>query len=128
MEVTCPTLVIIVLCVYASNFLCLQERYNTVLTKTRVTVGRVIGQIKRRFHCLHSELRLEPERAGRVIVACVVLFNMSKDLGVLMDEEDEDHEMVEERRGAEDPPSDGNIVRDMVVANFFYIDQTRQVN
>ena len=78
----------------------------------------MIGQLKRRFHCLHTELRLTPERAGRVIVACVVLFNMSKDLGLLMDDAVEDQEMMHERAG-DDAPNDGNAVRDLLVQRFF---------
>ncbi|KAK9980706.1 hypothetical protein ABG768_000296, partial [Culter alburnus] len=88
-----------------------QERYNTALTKTRVIIERTIGQLKRRFHCLHGELRLEPARAGRVIIACVVLFNISKDLGVLMDDYTEPEGVVQPNHNVEDV-TEGHAIRD----------------
>lgn len=64
-----------------------EERYNRSHKRTRCLVERGIGQLKRRFHCLHGELRVHPIRASRVIKSfhifenynnyidmCVVLF------------------------------------------------------
>ncbi|KAM7313414.1 putative nuclease HARBI1 [Ixodes scapularis] len=53
-------------------------RYNTAHTSTRSIVERTIGQLKRRFHCLHAELRMEPSRCCDIIVACCVLQNLAK--------------------------------------------------
>ncbi|KAL2102183.1 hypothetical protein ACEWY4_001351 [Coilia grayii] len=54
-----------------------QERwYNTIHATTRSTVERCIGVLKRRFHCLHWEIRMHPERVCTVIAACIVLHNM----------------------------------------------------
>lgn len=95
-----------------------QEKYNLSLCKTRAIIERVNGQLKRRFHCLHSELRVEPGRACKVILACVVLFNMSKDFPDFereVEEEDEDVEQDEEWGGMEN----GNVVRDTIINNFF---------
>lgn len=97
----------------------MQERYNTALTKTRVIIERTIGQLKRRFHCLHGELRLEPARAGRVIIACVVLFNISKDLGVLMDDYTEPEGVVQPNHIVEDVTTEGHAIRDVLVQKFF---------
>ncbi|XP_058637710.1 putative nuclease HARBI1 [Onychostoma macrolepis] len=96
-----------------------QERYNTALTKTRVIIERTIGQLKRRFHCLRGELRLEPTKAGRVIIACVVLFNISKDFGVLMDEHADPDEAVQPNQDVEDATMEGHATRDMLVQTFF---------
>uniref|UniRef100_A0A8C1LQH5 DDE Tnp4 domain-containing protein n=1 Tax=Cyprinus carpio TaxID=7962 RepID=A0A8C1LQH5_CYPCA len=92
-----------------------QERYNTAQTKTRVIIERTLGQLKRRFHCLHGELRLEPARAGRVIIACVVLFNISKDLGVLMDDYTEPEGVVQPNHIVEDVTTEGHAIRDVLV-------------
>ncbi|KAK0147801.1 putative nuclease HARBI1 [Merluccius polli] len=42
---------------------------------TRNVVERGIGQVKRRFHVLHGEIRLSPERASSVITVCAILHN-----------------------------------------------------
>lgn len=53
-------------------------------------------QLKHRFHCLHSELCVEPSRACKIIVACVVLFNMSKAYFTFEEEDEaEGHEAEE---------------------------------
>lgn len=40
---------------------------------------RGIGQLKRRFHVLHGEVRLSPGKTWQVIVACRILHNICKD-------------------------------------------------
>ncbi|XP_040071348.1 putative nuclease HARBI1 [Ixodes scapularis] len=52
--------------------------YNTAHTTTRSIVERTIGQLKRRFHCLHAELRMAPERCCDIIVACCALHSLAK--------------------------------------------------
>ena len=44
------------------------ERYNRSHKRTRCLVERGIGQLKRRFHCLHQELRVQPPRASKVCI------------------------------------------------------------
>ena len=58
-----------------------ERRYNGSLVKTRCLVEQAIGILKRRFACLHGELRYEPERCLQVIIAAVVLHNMARDHG-----------------------------------------------
>lgn len=53
-----------------------QERYNRSLTRSRGIIERAIGVLKRRFSCMHSELRYHPERCTTVIAACVILHNI----------------------------------------------------
>ncbi len=55
-----------------------QERYNSALKHTRCIVENVIGVWKRRFHCLHDELRLAPEKACQVIAATAAIHNFAK--------------------------------------------------
>ncbi|KAM7297953.1 putative nuclease HARBI1 [Ixodes scapularis] len=55
-----------------------EVKYNTAHTTTRSIVERTIGQLKRRFHCLHAELRMEPSRCCDIIMACCVLHNLAK--------------------------------------------------
>ncbi|XP_062373191.1 putative nuclease HARBI1 [Sardina pilchardus] len=75
-----------------------ERRYNTIHAATRSTVERCIGVLKRRFHCLHGEMRMHPERVCTVIAACTVLHNIciSKRIPLpmendLLPEEDEAH-------------------------------------
>ncbi|XP_048038033.1 putative nuclease HARBI1 [Megalobrama amblycephala] len=102
-----------------------QERYNNALTHTRSIVERTIRQLKRRFHCLHSELRIEPSRACKIIVACVVLFNMSKmysafeEVDELEEEGQEAEEVHEANHLQQDFQQAGFAVRDAIVNAFF---------
>lgn len=104
---------------YHLPFFILQERYNTALTKTRIILERKIGQLKRRFNCLHGEKCLEPTRAGRVITACVILFNISKDFGVLMDEHADPDEAVQPNQDVKAVTIEGHAIRDTLVQTFF---------
>lgn len=40
-------------------------------------VERGIGQWKRRFYVLHGEVRLEPAKACKIIIACAALHNIA---------------------------------------------------
>lgn len=52
---------------------------------------RGIGQLKRRFHVLHGEIRHSPERACRIIMACGILHNICKARNLpLLDDDDDD--------------------------------------
>lgn len=44
-----------------------EERFNAAHKRTRVTVERAFGWFKRRFHILHSEIRMRPERVCAII-------------------------------------------------------------
>jgi len=39
-----------------------EERFNQAHKTTRCIIERAFGILKRRFHCLHTELRLQPEK------------------------------------------------------------------
>lgn len=55
-----------------------QTLYNTAHAKTRNVIERCFGVLKRRFHCLHGELKMKPERVSNIICACVVLHNLAR--------------------------------------------------
>ena len=52
-----------------------EQAYNRAHMVTRSTIERCNGVLKRRFSCLHSELRLSPKRACSVIIASIILHN-----------------------------------------------------
>ena len=45
-------------------------------------VERDIGHLKRRFHTLHGEIRLSPEKTCQVIIACVILHGEEEEKAV----------------------------------------------
>ncbi|XP_043092070.1 putative nuclease HARBI1 [Puntigrus tetrazona] len=53
-----------------------QTRFNLAHSRTRAEVEMTIGILKSRFQCLRG-LRVSPERACDIIVACVVLHNIA---------------------------------------------------
>ncbi|XP_019217520.2 putative nuclease HARBI1 [Oreochromis niloticus] len=53
-----------------------RTRYNAALARTRARIEMTFGQIKGRFQCLKS-LRVAPDRACDIIVACAVLHNIA---------------------------------------------------
>jgi hypothetical protein len=55
-----------------------QERFNNAQTKSRNPIERAFGATKRRFHCLHGELRYQPGRCCKIIIACFVLQNIAR--------------------------------------------------
>ncbi|XP_056619728.1 putative nuclease HARBI1 [Triplophysa dalaica] len=53
-----------------------QTRYNAALARTRARIEMTFGQLKGRFQCLKS-LRVAPDRACDIIVACAILHNIA---------------------------------------------------
>uniref|UniRef100_A0AAZ1Y5I9 Putative nuclease HARBI1 n=1 Tax=Oreochromis aureus TaxID=47969 RepID=A0AAZ1Y5I9_OREAU len=53
-----------------------QTRYNAALARTRARIEMTFGQLKERFQCLKG-LRVAPDRACDIIVACAVLHNIA---------------------------------------------------
>ncbi|XP_053296371.1 putative nuclease HARBI1 isoform X2 [Pleuronectes platessa] len=69
-----------------------QLKYNIAHKHTRNVVERGIGQMKRRFHVLHGEIRLTPERASTVITVCAILHNLCKRRNIPQPDDDDDEE------------------------------------
>uniref|UniRef100_A0A3Q1ESG2 Putative nuclease HARBI1 n=1 Tax=Acanthochromis polyacanthus TaxID=80966 RepID=A0A3Q1ESG2_9TELE len=53
-----------------------QARFNTAHCKTRCAIERLNGVLKRRFTCLNY-LRVEPQGACNIILACIALHNIA---------------------------------------------------
>ncbi|KAK0151551.1 putative nuclease HARBI1 [Merluccius polli] len=47
-----------------------QRNYNAAHCSTRNTVERAFGVLKRRFHCLHGELRMIPQSVQHCLFGC----------------------------------------------------------
>ena len=90
---------------------------NTAHTKTRVIVEQSFGRWKRRFHVLHSEIRMTPQRACSVIGACAVLHNIAVLLNEPMDDDplDDDPEGIDPYHG----PQRGLAMRDHICNTYF---------
>ncbi|KAJ8400142.1 hypothetical protein AAFF_G00398360 [Aldrovandia affinis] len=69
-----------------------QSNYNRAHKRTRCVVERGIGQLKRRFHVLHGEIRLTPEKASRVISVCAILHNLCKQRNIPQPEKEEEED------------------------------------
>ena len=48
--------------------------------------------MKRRFHVLHGEIRLTPERASTVITVCAILHNLCKRRNIPQPDDDDDND------------------------------------
>ena len=97
-----------------------QERaFNRSLKKTRVLIEQVFGRWKRRFHLLHSEIRMKPEKVCLLIGTCAILQNIA----IMFNEPDEDDEYdyqneepeVEDHVGHDT----GNQIRAHITNNYF---------
>ena len=100
-----------------------EERFNMSLCHTRVFVEQTFGILKRRFQCLHGELRTTPQNAVKYVVACAVLHNIGIDQGDIINIATDDVDLP--------PPNDipfipvpgqndGAVMRGHLVAHFFF--------
>lgn len=93
-----------------------QQWYNVAHCRTRAMVEMTIGILKARFQCLRR-LRVTPDRACDIIVACVVLHNIATIRG-------EQHPALQ-IDPVDDHPlhpadgQDGRAVRDMLCRTHF---------
>ena len=96
-----------------------EEQFNRAHKTTRCIIERTFGLLKRRFHILHSEVRMAPDRVCTIVVACFVLHNIAVNLrepevdDVNIDNEDCD--VQEQYHG----PENGNAVRKHITDTFF---------
>lgn len=96
-----------------------QEKYNQAHSKTRSQIERTFGRLKRRFHILHSEIRLKPQRVCKIVIACAVLHNIAISLGEPEDEEVLNEDNNQPLMQAFQGPQDGRRVRDYVTHHYF---------
>ena len=96
-----------------------QRNYNRAHARTRVKVEQSFGLLKRRFPCLHTELRVSPDRACPIITSCFVLHNIAikrhdllpDDVDVLPDHNDQPDQVL--------PQGNANATRDRIAREFF---------
>ncbi|XP_057189413.1 putative nuclease HARBI1, partial [Triplophysa rosa] len=93
-----------------------QQHFNVAHNRTRSRVEMTIGLLKSRFQCLRH-LRVTPEKACDIIVACVVLHNIAIIRG-------EQHPALQIQDPEEDlihhgDFQDGRVVRDLICRNVF---------
>ncbi|CAB4011721.1 Hypothetical predicted protein, partial [Paramuricea clavata] len=72
-----------------------QRRFNRAQKCTRSSIERAFGILKRRFHLLHSEIRMAPDRVCTLVAACCVLHNIAIDYNEPMGYHDEDEDQVD---------------------------------
>ena len=93
-----------------------QRRFNRALRITRSIIERTFGILKRRFHVLHSEVRLTPERVCAITIACCILHNIAVDMNEpVPDFEEEDAFENVDFVGVET----GQLVRNHLANTFF---------
>ncbi|KAM4619132.1 putative nuclease HARBI1 [Polymixia lowei] len=100
-----------------------QARFNTAHCKTRCAIECLNGVPKRRFARL-KYLRVEPQGACNIILACIVLHNIATRRNVpLCDDVYDVPEPVEEPDQplafCQDEGLTGRVVRDAIVRNYF---------
>ncbi|XP_064488345.1 putative nuclease HARBI1 [Ornithodoros turicata] len=78
-----------------------------------------IGELKRRFHCLHSELRVLTKHTCPIIVACCVLHNVAKDFGSEAQEADTDPDHDPQLMSSYEGRQDGFMYIDATVRQYF---------
>ncbi|XP_021351104.1 putative nuclease HARBI1 [Mizuhopecten yessoensis] len=44
-----------------------KQKFNNALCRTRVTIEQTFGILKRRFSCLHTGLRVQPQKAATIV-------------------------------------------------------------
>ncbi|VDI71132.1 putative nuclease HARBI1 [Mytilus edulis] len=95
-----------------------QERFNGSHVSTRSLIERTFGVWKGRFHVLHSEIRMKPDKVCRVIGACAVLHNIAV---LRKDPLDETpcNNPPPVPVNAYNGPQDGKSVRDYIARSFF---------
>ncbi|XP_046346885.2 putative nuclease HARBI1 [Haliotis rufescens] len=99
-----------------------EERYNGSLCRTRVLIEQTFGVLKRRFQCLHNELRATPRQAVTYVVACVVLHNLGIERGDIINHDENLMPPSSNVNNYVPPvtgPNDGADVRRHIIQTFF---------
>ena len=100
-----------------------EERYNGAHRVTWSTLERCNGILKRRFHCLHGELRVSPARAFRIIASCIILHTRAVDYNHPIEEEREiDTEINDDDTAlGTTPNTQGALMRQRLISNNFSV-------
>ena len=95
------------------------RRYNASHKRCRCGVERAYGQLKRRFQCLHCELRLEPGKVCKVIVACCILHNLAKRWNTPLPPPNDDIPPLEQPPPDEERDGHQITLRDIIINRYF---------
>jgi hypothetical protein len=82
-------------------------KFNNSLCKTRVRIEQTFGILKKRFMCLSEKLRVTPEKACTITVACAVLHNIGIERGDILRINEVEHP------DADQNPEQANITGEM---------------
>lgn len=98
-----------------------EMRYNRRHASTRSSIERCNGVLKRRFACLSTGIRMNPERACTVIMATIVLYNICLDNMGLFDQDDLDGDADGNMGNGHGNNVDitGQVARASLVAQYF---------
>lgn len=94
-------------------------RYNKSHKRTRVGVEQRIGQWKRRFSILHSEVRLGLEHVANVIISSAVLHNLAIELRIPEPEDEEEFDNQPDQIEYQGQQNTGISVRNRIVNEYF---------
>lgn len=74
-----------------------EYRFQTTFKSVRSLIERCNGTLKNRFRCLlkHRVLHYNPEFAGRIVNACVVLHNICTEQNVALPQDDDNEEIID---------------------------------
>ena len=72
-----------------------QRGFTRALRTTRSIIERSFGILKRRFHILHGEVRMAPERVCTITVACCILHNIAIENNEPLPDDIEEHPNVD---------------------------------
>ncbi|VVD01894.1 unnamed protein product [Leptidea sinapis] len=97
-----------------------QEAYNRAHITTRNTMERCFGVLERSFPCLQIGMQLKTEKVLIVIVACVVIHNMSLELDDYIIENNQITEAeVEDNVQIQVPHGQNFSIRNTISENYF---------
>ncbi|XP_071138653.1 putative nuclease HARBI1 [Mytilus edulis] len=95
-----------------------QARFSRRHCSTRSTIERTFGIWKKRFHILGSEIRMKPDKACRIIIACGILHKIA----IMRNEPEVEEEQLIDNQPQMPPyngSQDGKGTRDHFATTFF---------
>ncbi|WAR17990.1 HARB1-like protein [Mya arenaria] len=95
-----------------------QQHFNDAHCSTRNVIERAFGVLKRRFHILHTEIRMKPLKVSKIVVCCVVLHNLAKLWGEPDEFPPEDDQQPPTVLNHDDDMS-GKAVREYITMQYF---------
>jgi len=93
-----------------------KKDYNKAHCRTRVFIEQAFGIMKRRFAILGKRMELKPEKASRMIIACMVLHNLAINMNDRWGEPPlQPEQEVEGNHEGDGEGGDGQAVREQIM-------------